>query len=284
VTQRTTTVLLDGLAFPECPRWHDDRLYFSDQHDKRVIAMDDDGKHETIVEVAGQPSGLGWLPDGRLLIVAMNERRVLRREPDGTLVEHADLSSLAPASCNDMVVDATGRAYVGNFGFDMYGGEKPRTTNVVAIDPDGTAWTAADDIAFPNGSVITPDGKTFLVGESMASRIRAFDIGADGRLSNARVWAEFSGVAVDGMCLDAEGAVWFACPFTGRVIRIREGGEIVDEVQGSHAFAYACMLGGADRRTLFVCTAPDHVPAKTLAARAGRIEAVTVDVPGAGLP
>jgi sugar lactone lactonase YvrE len=284
VTARTTTVILDGLAFPEGPRWHDGKLWFSDQHDRRVVAMTVDGLAETIVEVPQQASGLGWLPDGRLLVVSMLDRKVMRLEPDGAFVVHADLSALAPGSCNDMVVDARGRAYVGNFGFDMYAGDKPRETCMIAVEPDGRAHVAAEELAFPNGSVITPDGSTLLVGESMASRISAFDLGPDGALGNRRLWAQLHGATVDGMCLDAEGAVWAACPFTGRVLRLREGGEVVDEVKGTHSGAFACMLGGRDRCTLYVCTAPTHVPDEARSAHGGRIEAVPVEVPGAGLP
>jgi sugar lactone lactonase YvrE len=284
VNPRTTTVILDGLAFPEGPRWHQGRLWFSDQHDKRVVAMTARGEAETIVEVPQQPSGLGWLPDGRMLVVSMLDRKVMRLELDGTLVEHADLSLLASGACNDMVVDAIGRAYVGNFGFDMYGGAKPVEACVIAVEPDGTVRVAADGMGFPNGSVISADGNTLMVGESMASRISAFDIAADGTLSNRRVWAQLTGTTVDGMCLDAEGAIWSACPFTGRVLRIREGGEILDEVKGTHPGAFACMLGGDDRKTLFVCTAPTHVPDEARVAHGGRIEAVAVDVPGAGRP
>ena len=284
MTARTTTVVLDGLAFPEGPRWHDGRLWFSDQHDKRVVAMEVDGTAETIVEVPQQASGLGWLTDGRLLVVSMLDRKVMRLEPDAVLVVHADLSELAPGACNDMVVDAHGRAYVGNFGFDMYGGEKPRETCLIAVEPDGSARVAAEEMAFPNGSVITADGSTLLVGESMASRISAFDIAPDGALGNRRVWAQLEGATVDGMCLDAEGAVWAACPFTGRVLRVREGGEVVDEVKGTHPGAFACMLGGADRCTLYLCTAPTHVPDEARVAHGGRIETISVDVPGAGWP
>jgi sugar lactone lactonase YvrE len=284
VSARTTTVVLDGLAFPEGPRWRDGRLWFSDQHDGRVVAMDPGGTSETVVEVPGQPSGIGWLPDGRLLVVSMLDRRLLRLEPGGALVTHADLAGFAPGQCNDMVVDTSGRAYVGNFGFDIYGGEEPRDTCIVAVDPNGTVRVAAEGLGFPNGSVITPDGRTLLVGESMAARITAFDVGARGELSNRRVWAAFDGLTVDGMCLDAQGAIWAASPLTGTCVRVTEGGTIVDEVKGTHAGAFACMLGGPDRRTLYVCTAPSHIPERTRAARAGRIEAVTVDVPGAGLP
>ncbi len=205
---RTTEVVLDDLAFPEGPRWHDGRLWFSDQHDQRVVAMTTDGVAQTIVVVPQQPSGLGWLPDGRMLVVSMLDRKLMRHEADGTLVVHADLAAVAPGSCNDMVVDARGRAYVGNFGFDMYAGEKPRETNIVFVDTDRTVRSAADGMAFPNGSVITPDGMTLLVGESMAGRITALDIDADGGLSNRRVWAQLQHATVDGMCLDAEGAIW----------------------------------------------------------------------------
>jgi sugar lactone lactonase YvrE len=281
---RSTEILLDGLAFPEGPRWHDDRLWFSDQHAKRVVAVDTAGAAETVVEVPHQPSGLGWLPDGCMLVVSMLDRRLLRLEPDGSLVEHANLEALAPGSTNDMVVDAGGRAYVGNFGFDMYGGEAPRDTCLIAVEPDGEARVVASDLKFPNGTVITPDGGTLLVGESWGTRITAFRIAPDGSLDNRRVFATIDGATVDGMCLDAEGAIWAACPFTGRCLRIADGGEVLDEVKGTHAGAFACMLGGPDRRTLFVCTAPTHEPAQTLAARAGRIEYVEVDVPGAGLP
>jgi sugar lactone lactonase YvrE len=281
---RSTDILLEGLAFPEGPRWHDGRLWFSDQHDRRVVAVTPTGQAETIVEVPQQPSGLGWLPDGRLLVVSMLDRRVLRLEPDGTLVDHAALEALAPGSTNDMVVDASGRAYVGNFGFDMYGGEAPRDTCLIAVEPDGEARVVADGLKFPNGSVITPDGRTLLVGESWGACISAFDIEPDGSLSNRRTFATIQGATVDGMCLDAEGAIWAACPFTGRCLRVAEGGEVLDEVKGTHPGAFACMLGGVDRRTLFVCTAPNHEPAVTLAAHEGRIEVVDVDVPGAGLP
>jgi sugar lactone lactonase YvrE len=281
---RTSEMLLDGLAFPEGPRWHDDRLWFSDQHDHRVLAMDTDGKAETIVDIPQQPSGLGWLPDGRMLIVSMLDRRVLRREPDGSLQLHADLWALAPWHCNDMVVSAQGIAYVGNFGFDMYGGEAPKPTHLIAVEADGSARVAADGLSFPNGSVITADGRTLMVGESMNGQISAFDIADDGTLSNQRLWAKIEGATVDGMCLDAENTIWAACPFTGRVLRVAEGGQILDEVKVTHPGAFACMLGGSDRRTLFICTAPSHIPEEAKAAHQGRIEVIEVDTPGAGLP
>ena len=279
----TTTTLLDGLAFPEGPRWRDGRLFFSDQHDRRVLAVDPAGNAETIVEVPQQPSGLGWLPDGRMLIVSMLDRRVLRLE-DETLVEHADHSDLAGGECNDMVVDAHGRAYVGNFGFDMYGGAEACETCIIAVEPDGRARVAADGLAFPNGTVITDDGRTLIVGESYGRRLTAFTIAADGTLSDRREFAKLRGAVPDGICLDAEGAVWVACPMTGRCLRVREGGEVLEEIKVANDFAYACMLGGADRRTLFMCTAPSSDPKETPRLRGGRIETALVPVPGAGLP
>jgi len=276
-------VVLDGLAFPEGPRWHEWHLVFSDQHDRRVVRMEPSGKAETVVEVPEQPSGLGGLPDGRMLIVSMLDRRVLRLE-DGQLIEHVDLSTLAPGQCNDMVVDSNGRAYVGNFGFDMYGGEEARDTCIILVEPDGAARVAADGIAFPNGSVITDDGGTLIVGESYAGRLTEFTIAADGGLSGRRLFAQLQGAVPDGICLDAEGAVWVACPLTGRVLRVRDGGDVLEEIKVTNDFAFACMLGGNDRRTLYMCTAPSSDPKETLKHRSGRIEAIEVDVPGAGLP
>ena len=278
-----TTIVLEDLLFPEGPRWHEGRLFFSDQHDHRVVAMDPDGKAETIVEVAEQPSGLGWLPDGRMLVVSMLDRRVLRLEGDD-LVEHADLSSLANGACNDMVVDGAGRAYVGNFGFDMYAGEEMQDASLILVRPDGSSSVAADSIAFPNGTVITPDGSTLIVGESYGGRLTAFAIAGDGSLGGRREFAKLHGAAPDGICLDAEGAVWVACPFTGRCLRVKDGGEVLQEVKTSYDSAFACMLGGEDRRTLYICTAADHVPAEVRKRRSGRIESIRVAVPGAGLP
>jgi sugar lactone lactonase YvrE len=278
----TTTVLVEGLRFPEGPRWHDGRLFVSDQHDRRVLAISPDGTVETIVEVPECPSGLGWLPDGRMLIVSMEDRKLLRLDPDG-LTEVADLSALATWHCNDMVVDAVGRAYVGNFGFDLDGGVDPVPAVIVRVDPDGSTHVVADDIRFPNGTVITPDGATLIVGESYGGCLTAFDVDAAGNLSNRRRWAKLVGAVPDGICLDAEGAIWSACPLTGRVLRVLEGGEVTDEVRVTRNGAYACMLGGADRRTLYICTADASDPAKT-GDRRGAIETCEVPVPGAGLP
>jgi sugar lactone lactonase YvrE len=275
-------VLVEGLRFPEGPRWRDGRLVFSDQHDRRVLAVDLDGEVETLVEVPGCPSGIGWLPDGRMLVVSMHDRRLLRLDPDG-LHEVADLSALATWHCNDMVVDALGRAYVGNFGFDLDGGAAPVTTVMIRVDPEGSTCVVADELRFPNGTVIFPDGATLVVGESYGGCLTAFSVQADGSLTDRRSWAQLDGAVPDGICLDAEGAIWSACPLTGRVLRVREGGEVTDVVTVDRRGAYACMLGGPDRTTLLVCTADANDPAHT-GTRRGAIEVCEVAVPGAGLP
>jgi sugar lactone lactonase YvrE len=278
----TPKILLDGLTFPEGPRWHDARLWFSDFYTHRVIAVDAQGRAETVATVPQQPSGLGWGADGALLIVSMLDRRLLRLK-NGALETVADLAPWATGPCNDMVVDAKGRAYVGNFGFDRGKGEPERTTCIVRVDPDGRAQPAAQDLMFPNGTVITPDGRTLVVGETFAHRLTAFDVSADGSLSKRRVWADLPDVFPDGMCLDAEGAIWVADARGKRVLRVFEGGRIAGTVSTGEQGVYACMLGGAERRTLYLCTSSNSGPGQA-AKRDGRIETVSVDVPGAGLP
>jgi sugar lactone lactonase YvrE len=275
-------VLLDGLYFPEGPRWHDGKLWFSDMHGHRVIKLGLDGKAETVVEVPAAPSGLGWLPDGRLLVVSMEDRRLLRLDPSG-LTEVADLSSIATFYCNDMVVDAQGRAYVGNFGFDLHGGATPGPAAIALVLPDGRSRVAADDMLFPNGTVLTPDGRTLIVGESYGARLTAFDVDADGSLRNRRVWATLDSAVPDGICLDAEGAIWVASPISAEVLRVRQGGAVTHRI-GVEKQAFACMLGGPQRRHLFICTATSGDPKVAREKRDGRIEVVEVDVPGAGLP
>lgn len=276
-----TSVLLDNLAFPEGPRWHEGKLWFSDMHDGAVMTVDLDGRAETVVEVPNRPSGLGWTTDGRLLVVSMRDRRLLRLDPAG-LTEVADLSGLASFDTNDMVVDRHGNAFIGNFGFDLDNKAPFAPAELIRVRPDGEAAVVARDMAFPNGTVITPDGGTLIVAETFGNRLTAFDLAEDGSLRNRRVWAELDGHYPDGICLDAEGAVWLACPRTAMVLRVREGGEVTHRIPVSTR-AYACMLGGPDRRTLFICTAATTGP-RTRELRSGRIETVTVEVPGTGLP
>jgi sugar lactone lactonase YvrE len=279
---RTLKVLIDGLAFPEGPRWHDGKLYFSDMHAHQVIALDVAGNREVVCEVPARPSGLGWLPDGRMLVVSMTDRKLMRLDRDG-LKPAAELRQFAPFDCNDMVVDARGRAYVGNFGFDLHAGETPRGTTLVMAGPDGAARVVAEQLMFPNGMVITPDARTLIVGETFGRRLTAFDIGADGSLANRRVWAELGNSLPDGICLDAENAIWVACPTASEVIRVKQGGEVAERIKVD-TDAFACMLGGPDGRTLFIATAPNSDPEKCRATRGGRIETTHVEVPRAGLP
>jgi len=275
-----TTVLLDGLMFGESPRWHEGRLWFSDMPAYQVMTVDLAGRTETIVRVPGLASGLGWLPDGRLLVVSMTDRRLLRFESGG-LVEVADLSKLASYHCNDMVVDRQGRAYIGHFGFNYYS-QPFAPAEVILVTPDGSARVVAEQMAFPNGSIITPDGRTLIVAETFGVCLTAFDIQPDGSLAGRRIWASTSPAIPDGICLDAEGAVWVASP-TGEVLRIQEGGQVADRINLSRP-AFACMLGGTDLRTLFVMTAKSDSPDEVRAESSGRVEIVEVDVPGAGLP
>lgn len=291
-----TTVLRSGLHFGEGPRWHDGRLWYSDFYDHAVHAIDTDGNDERIVEVPGQPSGLGWMPDGSMLVTSMTDRQVLRF--DGTTVHpHADVSAHAGWWANDLVVSADGTAWVGNFGFDLdallaehgiegvLGDPGPTPTVLCRVDPDGSVSVAADNMVFPNGSVITPDGSTLIVAETLALRLTAFDITADNTLANRRVWADLSPLlaAPDGICLDADGAVWVANATASQCLRVTEGGEVTETVDTTQT-AFACMLGGDDGRTLFVMTAPDSDHVARTATAEGCIEVATVAVPHAGLP
>jgi len=274
--------LLGGLCFPEGPRWHDGKLFFSDMHAHRVMSVTLDGKAENIVDVPNAPSGLGWLPDGRMLIVSMYDRRLLRLDRDG-LKQVADISKLASFHCNDMVVDSKGRSYIGNFGYDLVAGAPSKPAEVVMVTPEGQARVVADNLAFPNGTVITPDGKTLIVGESFGHQMTAFDVAADGSLSNRRVWAKLGESVPDGCSLDAEGAIWVATPMTSEVLRVKEGGEVTHRIK-TEQMAFACMLGGPDRRTLFVLTSDGFDPEKCAAQKSARIETMQVQIPGAGLP
>jgi sugar lactone lactonase YvrE len=277
---------LDGFAFLEGPRWHEGRLWFADMHAQRVYAASEDGAVEAVARVPECPSGLGWLPDGRLLVVSMEDRRLLRREVDGSFVTHADLSAIATYHCNDMVVDAVGRAYVGNFGYDLHTQQKPRPAKLALVQPDGAVSVAASGLAFPNGAVITPDGGTLIVGESFGGRLSAFQVdAATGALSKRRVWAALpKGAVPDGICLDAEGAIWVASPLTRELLRVHEGGRVSQRIDAGGRMAIACMLGGADRRTLFVLTSSGIDPDACRRSRSARIERTRVEVPGAGHP
>jgi sugar lactone lactonase YvrE len=296
--QRTVEVVLDGFSYLECPRWHDGKLWVSDFYTERVVRSGGAGDVEVLAEVPNQPSGLGFLPDGRALIVSMRDRRLLVRGDDGDLSEYADLSGLVPTMLNDMVVDARGRAYVGNFGFDLMGGEKSRSTTLTLVDTDGKPSTVADELGFPNGMAIL-NNRVLVVAETFAGRLTAFDINDDGTLENRREWAKFSpapttddvptaigqlAVAPDGICADAEGAIWVADALHNRVLRVREDGEIVQEVSTGEMGVFACMLGGDDGKTLFLCAAPSFPEHERRPVREAQLLSVRVDVPHGGLP
>jgi sugar lactone lactonase YvrE len=299
MAERTLTPFVVGGAFFEGPRWRDGRWWVSDFYRRGIYTFTPDGTETQVAEVEGQPSGLGWLPDGTLLAVSMKDRRVLRIAADGTTEVHAEIPD-ARGPCNDMVVSATGHAYVGGFGFDLMAGEDPVASPLWCVTPDGDVLRAADGLHFPNGSVITPDGTTLIVGETMACRYTAFTIGADGALTDRWLWGQMAkspplggfaetlgavAVGPDGCALDAEGHIWSADAIGSRVIRIAPGGDIVDEIPAPEGMgAFACMLGGHDGRTLLVCLAPDFFEHARSAARQAVLATVAVEVPHAGLP
>ena len=299
-TTSELATLLEGGSFFEGPRWRDGRWWVSDFYRHRVITVTPDGAEEQVMEVEGQPSGMGWLPDGSLLVVSMKEHRVLRRSADGSVAVHADVSEHCGGHLNDMVVSESGIAYAGEFGFDLMAGADPATANLIRIEPDGSSSVAAEDMLFPNGSVITPDGRTLIVGETASARYTAFTIGDDGSLSDRRVWAQIAPAppittleetlgqlrfGPDGCGLDAEEHIWSADEVAARCVRIAPGGEIVAEVampEGLNVFA--CMLGGDDGCTLVMCAAPDFFEEARSASRDAVLLTTTVEVPRAGLP
>jgi sugar lactone lactonase YvrE len=286
----TAEPFVSGLFFGECPRWHDGRLWYSDFFDHAVYSVSSQGERRTEVDFDGEPAGLGWLPDGRLLINSRLDRVIMRREPDGSLVQHGDLTPWATWHANDLVVASNGQAYAGNFGFNLdglYDGTVDPSaiapTSLIRVDPDGTSSEAAADLSFPNGAVITDDGGTLIIAESFGGRLSAFDRAADGTLSGRREWAALAGIAPDGICLCADGTVWVANATGAECVRVAEGGGVIERVTTSQG-CFACMLGDEDRQTLYLVTAENSDAAKARAARHGAIEKVRTSVPGAGLP
>lgn len=279
VVTLTSTVQADGFAFSECPRWRDGSLWFSDQHGGTVYRLDPSGSVQPVVDVPGHPSGLGWLPSGELVVVSM-QQHCLYTWDAGRLTRRADLSALQGGPCNDMVVDRLGRAYVGNIGFDYYGGAPPATTDLLLVDlTRGVTSVAAPDVFVPNGSVISPDGRELVVAESFRHQLTRFTIEEDGQLTDRAVFADLDDLVPDGICLDAEGAIWFAAIGSG-VLRVTRDGIVTDRVTTSRQCAYASALGGPDLRDLYLCTSDTDRPAETGAARRSAIERIRVRVPG----
>jgi sugar lactone lactonase YvrE len=280
-------VLLDGLAFGESPRWHEGRLWVADWGAQEIVAVDGDGRREVIVRVGfpSFPMCIDWLPDGRLLVVSARDGRILRLEPDESLAVHADVSGLGDIGLpwNEIVVDGRGNVYVNNQGFDFPGGEFAPGT-IALLELDGSARQVADGIAFPNGMAVTPDNSTLIVAESYGKRLTAFEIAADGSLSHRRVWADLGDGVPDGICVDAEGAVWYGDVPNKRCVRVREGGEVVQTIELDRG-CFACALGGADRTTLFmVATEWRGTEHMNDGSRTGQVLAVEVDAPGVGWP
>jgi sugar lactone lactonase YvrE len=275
--------LMTGLVFGESPRWHDDRLWFSDMGAHEVVAVDLEGKSEVVARVPAMPMGIGWLPDGRMLIVSSRDGLLLRRESDGSLLTHADLTSLADHAWSDMVVDGRGNAYIGNIGFDFESGEV--ATGILAVvTADGSARRVADGISFANGMAVTPDNSTLILAESYANRLTAFDIVPDGSLSNRRVWADLDGGVPDGICLDAENAVWYGDVPNKRCVRVREGGEVLHTIELDRG-CFACTLGGLDRQTLFLMAAEWSGPESLTGGQlTGQVLTVEAPAPGVGWP
>lgn len=277
-------VLVDGITMGESVRWHEGRAWLCDWGAGTLLAVDADGRIETVPGLGDLvPWTVDWLPDGSMVVVPRSEGVLLRVDGDGTRVVHADLAEVAPNGCNEMVVDGRGNVYLNTIGYDMMAGEPASTGTVVVVTPDGTR-EVADDVHFPNGMAITGDGSTLLVAESHANRLTAFTIDADGGLSGRRVWADLGEGTPDGICTDAEGAVWYADVPNACCVRVRDGGEVVQVVELDRG-AFSCALGGPDRRTLYIAaTVWRGADTFTADPPAGRLLAIDVDVPAAGWP
>ncbi|MEQ9688812.1 MAG: SMP-30/gluconolactonase/LRE family protein [Bauldia litoralis] len=278
-----TTPFADDFVFLEGPRWHAGRLWVSDIWGHTVYAIAADGTREAIVEVPGRPSGLGFLADGTPLVVAMTERRLYRVEA-GALVLHADLARLVAADLNDMVVDASGRAWVGNMGYDLFGGGTPRRAEITLVEPDGRCRHVAGDLDFPNGLLITDGGRTLVVAESFGHRVSAFDLAADGSLANRRVLCELPELVPDGICLDQAGNVWVAGAMGGAFVQVAPDGRLIARIAVAPRAAIACQLGGVDGRTLFCLTYDGGVEELSRGEPGAHIETARVAVAAAGSP
>lgn len=287
----TLTPFVQGLRFGEAPRWHDGRLWLSDQTGRRIHSVGADGELRVEYAVDFQPSGLGWLPDGRLLVVSMLDHRLMREDGQGGFEVVAELASYCGGKLNDMIVDGEGHAFVGNIGFDEEAFDPdapdptPPTTVLVRVDPDGSHRVVAEDLACPNGMAILAGGRTLIVGQSASPEILAFEIDERGDLRERRVHARLPGeFGPDGLCVDEEDAVWSADPQGQAFVRVRPGGEVTHRIDAGGRAAIACVLGGPDRRTFHGITCWTLSHAESLTRRGGSIETVRVDVPGAGRP
>jgi sugar lactone lactonase YvrE len=280
--QSQVQTLMTGIAFGESPRWHDNRLWFSDWGAQEILAVDLQGKSEVVLRVPfpSVPMSIDFLADGRLLVISTNEKLLLRRELDGSLRRHADLNGISGVGLNEIVMDRRGNAYINGAGFDLLIGEKFAPGFIALITPDGSVRQVADGIAFPNGMVVTPDNSSLIVAESYGKKLTAFDIEADGALSNRRVWADLDEGVPDGICLDIENAIWYGDVPNKRCTRVREGGEVLQTINIDRG-CFSCALGGADRKTLCMVATEWRGPAQMMEGpRTGQILTVDVDCPG----
>ncbi|MBF4609567.1 SMP-30/gluconolactonase/LRE family protein [Curtobacterium sp. VKM Ac-1393] len=284
ITLDSATDVVTDIRFPEGNRWHDGRLWYSDMHTGQVFSLDPASTAAPRMEatVDGQSSGLGWLADGRLIVSSMESRTVVAVDDVGDTSVFADLSGVESSLVNDLVVDAaTGRTYIGAFGYDLYGGEELRPGPLYVIEQDGSFRLAAEGLVFPNSANVLPGTRTLVVSETWGGRLTAFDIEPDGSLTGRREWAALpGGVTPDGSTVDRDGAVWVCSVDTGEFLRVLEGGEVTDRIDAPGLCAIDCALGGEDGRTLYLATADSYDPATTAQTRAGRISAVRVAVPG----
>lgn len=275
--------ILTNLSYPEGPRWHQNKLWFSDIFLRELKTLDLQGKVETVVHYDDELSGIGWQPNGTLCVVSVFKHQLLRWE-NGQLCPWVDIDDGNSFASNDMVISANGNAYIGNISFDYTKDETPKPCNIKLVTPDGKMQIAASDLQVPNGMVITPDGKTLITAESYGDRLTAFTINTDGTLCNQRVLATLpTGAVPDGICLDAEMCVWVACNQLCAVLRVNPAGEVIDKIEvPSHPLA--CMLGGPDRKTLFILTTATFDPEIARRDKGGKIYSAKVNISGAGLP
>ena len=282
--EHTLETLAEGFMFLEGPRWRDDRLWMSDMWGHTIYTVTEAGDCAAVAELPNRPSGLNFLADGTLVAVSMADRKLMEVGDGGTLSEYADLSALAEADINDSVVDSDGNIYVGNFGYDLMAGAEPAMANLILVTPDRKQRVVADDMNFPNGTVITADGATLICAETFAHTLTAFDRGADGSLSNRRVWADLGERTPDGICLDQAGAIWVSCFMSSEFVRVTEGGEVSECIEVPGKRAVACNLGGANGRTLFALTFEGEMEDIGSAAKKARVEICEVEVAGADSP
>ncbi len=280
----TTSPFVDDFVFLEGPRWHDGKLWVSDMFGNTVYTIKTDGQRTPMATFPNRPSGINFMPDGSVVIVSMADRKLMTLGDDGTLTEYADLSGILEYDINDCVCAPNGNIYVGTFGYDVFAHEEPKSATLTLVKPDGTIKTVAEDVHFPNGAVITPDGKTLIVAETFVGRLTAFNIEEDGSLSGRRVFAELGAYTPDGICLDVDGAVWVAAFENGEFIRVLDGGEITHKIDTGDRRAVACNLGGDDGKTLYCLIYDGNLDDIPEGKRNAKIETVTVEVAGAGSP